>query len=81
MVPLREANLLLFTFAWIVPCAISFPAMVGGMEEVRSAPKPRNYQFDTTISREVLENFRYADMLYPDGKRVNHWEGMPRFPT
>ncbi len=57
MVPLREATRLLFTLSWIVPCAISFAGMAGGTGEVRSAPKPRHYEFDGTISREVLENY------------------------
>jgi hypothetical protein len=38
-------------------CVIGFASNIRGAEPFRLAPKPRDYHFDTTISREVLENY------------------------
>jgi hypothetical protein len=38
-------------------CVIGFASIIRGAEPSRLAPKPRDYHFDTTISREVLENY------------------------
>jgi hypothetical protein len=57
MVRLREIPRLIVIVAWIAPCAIAHAGSMRADEQSQAAPIPRNYQFDGTISREVLENY------------------------
>jgi hypothetical protein len=57
MIPHRQAAGTFLLKAAIAICAICSSGMTPGAEQPSSAPKPRDYQFDGTMSREVLENY------------------------
>ena len=57
MIPRRTPIRSILALASTAACVIGFASIIRGAEPSRLAPKPRDYHFDTTISREVLENY------------------------
>jgi hypothetical protein len=57
MIPRAIPVRAIFTLASITIFAIGLAAIIRGGEPPRSAPKPRDFHFDGTMSREVLENY------------------------